>query len=590
MTYRAPLSEIRFVLDRIVGLRDLMALAPFSHSDGETVDAVLEEAARLAQDVVAPLNWIGDRQGSQLENGKVRTPDGFREAYRQFVEGGWNSVPVAQELGGSGLPWAVSLAVQEMFTAANMSFALCPLLTQGAVELLAAHGSDEQKATYLAKLVSGEWTGTMNLTEPQAGSDVGAVKTRAVRQADGSYRITGSKIFISFGEHDMVDNIVHLVLARTPDAAPGTRGISCFIVPKYLVNSDGSLGQRNDCRVVSIEHKLGIHGSPTCVMSFGDNGGAVGYLIGEEQTGMRCMFTMMNNARLSVGLQGLAIAERAYQAAFRFAIDRRQGRPVGAAADAAIVHHPDVRRMLMTMKAYIDAMRALIYLNGAEMDVAHGHADPAVRARARARVDLLIPISKAWSTDLGVEVSSLAVQVHGGMGFVEETGVAQHYRDSRIAPIYEGTNGIQALDLVGRKLSMQGGAVVRDLLAEMQAHAAGLDGELATIRPALEAALGHLVAATDYMLAVGQKDPLAQQAGASAYLRLFGTVLGGHLLARGAAAAVAATAIDADFRKAKVATARFYAQQILPQAAGLGPAATGGAELLFAAPVEALCA
>ncbi|MCW5752401.1 MAG: acyl-CoA dehydrogenase [Alphaproteobacteria bacterium] len=584
--YRAPLADMRFVLEHEVGLAELMQLEPYRHADGETVDAVLEEAARLAADVVAPLNRVGDQQGSRLENGEVRTPEGFRDAYRQFREGGWNSVPVDPEHGGSGLPWAISLAVQEMFTSANMAFALCPLLTQGAIELLAAHGSAEQKELYLGRLVSGEWTGTMNLTEPQAGSDVGAVKTRAIRQPDGSYRITGSKIFISYGEHDMAENIIHLVLARTPDAPAGTRGISCFIVPKFLVGADGRPGARNDLRAVSLEHKLGIHASPTCVMSFGDNEGAVGYLVGEENSGMRCMFTMMNNARLSVGLQGLAVAERAYQHALAYARERRQGRPIGAAAaDAPILFHPDVRRMLLTMKAQIEAMRALIYLNGAAMDRVHGAGDDAARARAQSLVDLLIPVSKGWSTDLGVEITSTAMQVYGGMGYVEETGVAQLFRDARIAPIYEGTNGIQALDLVMRKLPLQGGAPVRAFLDQMRALDAELargGADLGALRPALAQAVQALGEATGWLQAVQADRPEDAAAGASAYLRMFGIVTGGYLLARAALAAQRALGGRPGdrFLKEKIATAAFYAEQILPQGTALlGPVTAGAGRL-----------
>ena len=585
--YRAPLRDMRFVLNHVVDLPALARLDGLSNAEPDVVDAVLDEAGRFASEVIAPTNQPGDRQGSRLENGVVRTPDGFRDVYRQFREAGWNGVPFEPEYGGGGLPWAVASAVQEMVNSANLSFALCPLLNQGAIEAIAAHAAPPLKATYLAKLVSGEWTGTMNLTEPQAGSDVGALKARAVPAGDGSWRITGTKIFITYGEHDMAENIVHLVLARTPNAPAGTRGISLFLVPKFLVNPDGSLGARNDLRCVSLEHKLGIHGSPTCVMSYGDNGGAVGWLVGEENAGMRCMFTMMNNARLSVGLQGVAMAERAFQQARAYAQERKQGRPAGRppTEDAPIIAHPDVRRMLMAMKSQIEAMRALVYVNAEAIDIARRHKDASVRAEQQGLVELLTPVSKGWCTELGCEIASLAVQMHGGMGFVEETGVAQYYRDVRITPIYEGTTGIQAMDLVGRKLPMRGGAVVRGFLAQMRR----LDGQLAKagagfdgIRGQFETALDALEQATDWMLATLPSAPNRAAAGAAPYLKLFGIVTGGWLLARqalGAAQALAAAPGDA-FLEGKIASARFFAANMLPLAGGLGVAATTGAEVL----------
>jgi alkylation response protein AidB-like acyl-CoA dehydrogenase len=593
--YTAPLRDMRFVLNNVVDLAALARLDGLEHAEPDLVDQVLEEAARFARDIVAPTNRVGDRTGSRLENGVVRTPAGFREAYRQFCEAGWNGVPFEPEYGGGGLPWAVSVAVQEMITSANMAFSLCPLLNQGATELIAAHGTPEQKATYLARMVKGEWSGTMNLTEPQAGSDVGAVRTRAERAADGSWRIRGGKIFITYGEHDMAENIVHLVLARTPGAPPGTKGISCFIVPKFLVNPDGSLGAANDLRCVSIEHKLGIHASPTCVMSFGDDGGAVGYLIGGENQGMRCMFTMMNNARLSVGLQGVAIAERAYQQALAYARERRQGRPAGRAPaeSVPIVEHADVRRMLMLMKSQIEAARALVYANAEAIDLARRHADPARRQAEQAIVELLTPVSKAWATDLGCELTSIGVQIHGGMGFVEETGAAQHMRDARIAPIYEGTNGIQALDLVSRKLPMQGGEAARGFIQRMRA----LDAELAAGGEALEplrAPLAEgceaLAEATEWMLATLPAAPNRAAGGAAPYLRLFGTVAGGWLLGRQALAAARALSLGEDdrFYRAKIATARFYAENVLPQADGLLTAATLGADAVDAITEEML--
>ena len=499
-------------------------------------------------------------------------------------------MPFSPEFGGGGFPWLVTVVMQEMLASANMAFSLCPLLTQGAIDMLTHHGSAGQQAAFLEKMVSGEWTGTMNLTEPEAGSDLGALRTRAVPAGDGSWRITGQKIFITFGEHDLAGNIIHLVLARVPGAPPGTRGISCFIVPKYLVNEDGSVGVRNDLRCVSIEHKLGIHASPTCVMSYGDGGGAVGYLIGEANQGMRYMFTMMNNARLSVGVQGLAIAERAYQDALRYAQQRQQGRAIGAPAGAPspIVEHPDVRRMLLTMKAYIEAMRALLYTNAVSIDLARHHHDPAEREARRELADLLTPISNAWCTDLGVELTSIGLQIHGGTGYVEETGVAQYLRDGRIAPIYEGTNGIQAIDLVIRKVPMRGGAVVAELLAQMEAldaELAAAGSELAGVRAALASEVSALREATDWIVSHGLAEPNDALAGATPYLRLFGQVIGGWLLARSALAASRllhkAGGCDTVFLQDKIGIARFYAGQLLPQAAGLLPAITAGAGPLF---------
>ncbi|WP_040847800.1 acyl-CoA dehydrogenase family protein, partial [Nitrospirillum viridazoti] len=468
MTYQAPLKEIRFVLNSVVGLDKVAAYPAFEAATPDLVDAVLEEGAKLADNVLAPLNVAGDRQGSKLTDTGVRTPDGFKDAYRQFVEGGWNSVPFDPDHGGQGLPWTLFVALLETWTSANMSFALGPLLTQGAVELLTAHGSDEQKTLYLEKLISGEWAGTMNLTEPQAGSDVGAVRTRALRQDDGTYRISGQKIFITYGDHDWTDNIVHLVLARTPDAPSGTKGISLFIVPKFLLNADGTPGERNDAYCVGLEHKLGIHASPTAVMSYGDKGACVGYLVGEENRGIEYMFTMMNNARLGVGLQGVSIGDRAYQQALAYAKTRVQSRDVaGGPQPVTIIHHPDVRRMLLTMRSKVEAARAIVYFTAASLDGRHHHPDAEAARQAGLLNDLMTPVAKAWSTDIGVEVASLGVQVHGGMGFIEETGAAQYYRDARIAPIYEGTNGIQANDLVFRKLGRDGGATARALFALM---------------------------------------------------------------------------------------------------------------------------
>jgi alkylation response protein AidB-like acyl-CoA dehydrogenase len=594
MTYTPPLRDARFVLNHVVDLEALSNLEGLEPATPDLVDAILEEAGKLASEVMAPLNRAGDEQGSSLDDGVVRTPDGFKEAYARYVEGGWGGIPFATEYGGQGLPWAVAMAVQEMWASANLSLSLCPMLTQGAIELISTHGSAEQKQTYLPKLVSGEWPGTMNLTEPQAGSDVGALRTKAERQPDGSYLITGTKIFITYGEHDMTENIVHLVLARTPGSPAGAKGISCFIVPKYLVNPDGSLGQGNDLRCVSLEHKLGIHASPTAVMSFGDEGGAVGYLIGEENRGMRYMFTMMNNARLSVGQQGVAIGERAYQQALAYARERRQGQPLGAAeADAAIVDHADVRRMLMTMKAYVDAMRALILVNAEAIDLGRHHADADVRRRKQGLADILTPISKAWCTDIGVELASIGLQVHGGMGYIEETGAAQYLRDARIAPIYEGTNGIQAMDLVLRKLPLNGGEPVRELLGAMRAldnELAAGDEDLGVIRDNLARAVDALGEATEWLTARLAEAPNAAAAGATPYLRMFGATIGGYLLGRSALEARKLMGGGADdaFLEAKVGSARFYAEQILPQVPALLGPATRGDELLYAIDAEAL--
>ncbi len=589
--YSAPLRDIEFALEHLADLATLSGYEAFAHAEPSMVRGVLDEAGRFMNEVIAPLNRTSDLEGSVWKDGEVVTPTGFQEAYTRYVEAGWGGVPFDPAYGGGGFPWLVAIALQEMLSSACMSFSMAPLLTQGAIDMLAHHADETQRETYLPKMVLGEWTGTMNLTEPEAGSDVGALRTKAVPAGDGTWRITGTKIFISFGEHDLAENIIHLVLARTPDAPPGTKGISCFIVPKYLVNDDGSLGERNDVTCTSIEHKMGIKASPTCVLSYGDKGeGAVGYLIGEENRGMRYMFTMMNNARLSVGVEGLALAERAYQDAVAYAQERRQGRAIGAPAGESsfIVEHPDVRRMLLTMKAQIEAMRGLIYVTAESLDRAANDPDEGARERAQERADLLIPIAKGWCTDLGVEVTSMAVQVFGGMGYVEETGVAQHFRDARIPPIYEGTNGIQGMDLVGRKLPMRAGGVMADFIAEVRSLDGALaDGgeDLAGLRHHLHEATDALDNATNWLLAHGLSDPNQALAGATPYLRLFGVVAGGWVMARQALAANALAAAgegDADFLAAKVVTARFYAENLLPQALGLVAPVTAGAGDLFA--------
>jgi len=580
--YAAPLAEIRFALDAIAGLPEIAKLPGYENASADVVDAVLDEAAKLAGNIIAPLNRIGDTEKTRLENGVVRTPGGFKEAYRAYVAGGWSGLSASPEHGGQGLPVALDAAVNEMWMSANLAWSLCPMLSIGAGELLELLGTPEQKRRYLGRLVSGEWTGTMNLTEPQAGSDLGALRTRAVREGD-HYRITGQKIFITWGEHDMADNVVHFVLARLPDAPAGNKGISLFLVPKFLVNDDGNLGTRNDLRCVSLEHKLGIHASPTCVMSYGDDGGSIGTLVGEENRGLEAMFIMMNAARLHVGLQGVAIGERAYQQARAYARERIQGKPIGAkdGAKLPIVHHPDVRRMLLSMRAASEAARALAYYTAGEADRARRLPDATQRARAQARLDLLTPVVKAWCTDLGVETASTGIQVHGGMGFIEETGAAQHWRDARIAPIYEGTNGIQANDLVGRKLLRDRGAAAADLIAEMRRTLTQLDGHDADGH--LTHGVDALERATAALIATAASDLGATLAGAEPYLRLLGTVAGGWLMARSAAAAtrrLKAGMGDRPFLEAKIATARFYAEHRLAQAPALLPAIAGGATVM----------
>ncbi len=587
--YVAPLEDMRFTLEHVADVRALAELPGFEHADPDTVMALLEEAGRFFADQFAPLNRIGDVQHSRRQaDGSVVTPEGFSKAYRRYVDAGWPAVPFPSEYGGGGFPWLVGVAMQEEMTSANMGFSLCSLLTQGAIDMLLRNGSEAQRQTYLPKLVTGEWSGTMNLTEPQAGSDVGALTTRAVPAGDGTWQITGQKLFITYGEHDLTDNIVHLVLARVPDAPPGTRGISCFIVPKFMVNDDGSLGARNAVECVSIEHKMGINASPTCVMAYD---GATGYLIGEPNEGMRYMFTMMNTARLSVGLEGPALGERAFQQAVAYANERRQGRAPGATGESLIVEHADVRRMLLTMKAHIEALRGMTYLNAEGIDLAARHPSDAVRAAAQERVEILTPITKGWGTDLGVELTSIAIQVFGGVGYIEQTGVAQHFRDSRIAPIYEGTNGIQAMDLVGRKLGLRGGKAMQDFVDGIGATATAAvaaGGELAEVGTYLGEAAAILEAATGWLLANGPKDPNNAFAAATPYLRMAGLVTEAWVLTRAAIAAAALRAGDGggfpdEFLDQKLVTARFFARQLLPNAPALLRAVTAGPGDLFAA-------
>jgi alkylation response protein AidB-like acyl-CoA dehydrogenase len=598
-TYRAPLAEMHFVLHELAGLEQVAQLPGFEEAAPDVVAAILDEAAKFAAEVLDPLNRPGDREGARrLDDGSVRTPAGFKEAYARFCENGWNGLTKNPEFGGQGLPHVVSAAVEEMWHASNLAFDLCPLLTQGAIEAIDLMGTDEQKQRFLPKLVSGEWTGTMNLTEPQAGSDLAAVRTRAVRQPDGSYRLAGSKIFITYGEHDFTDNIVHLVLARTPDAPEGVRGISLFIVPKHLVGPDGKPGERNDVHCASIEHKLGIHASPTCVMVFGEKGGATGYLVGEENRGLEYMFIMMNAARFSVGLEGVGVGERAYQRAVAYARERVQGKAVGldkAAKAGPIIDHPDVRRMLMTMRAHVEGTRAVAYVTAAAIDNARRHPDPAARRSHQAFVDLMIPIVKGHSTEVGQEIASLGLQVHGGMGYIEETGAAQHLRDARITTIYEGTTGIQANDLVGRKTVRDGGAAARAVIVEIEKTAAQLTGHAdAALHPvgaALAEAAVALEDAVAWVLKCSASHSRAVHAGAVHYLRLWGLAASGWQLGRGALVAarrLAADEGDAGFLRAKIATARFFAATMLPQVAALGRTLMHGGETALEVAAEQL--
>jgi acyl-CoA dehydrogenase len=572
MTYRAPVADIAFALKHAAGFGPALADGLYGDLTEDVVEAVLGEAGKFATDILAPLNTAGDRSGTLFKDGTVSAAPGWKDAYRAWWQAGWNGLAGPTEWGGQALPYAVNAACIEMWNSAAMAFGLGPLLTMAGIDALAQHGSDALKRAYLPKLVSGEWMGTMQLTEPQAGSDVGALRTKAERSADGSYRITGQKIFITYGEHDLTDNIIHFVLARLPDAPAGTKGISLFLVPKFLLAADGSLGKRNDARAHSIEHKLGIHASPTCTMVYGDSGGATGFLIGEENRGMACMFTMMNQARLSVGLQGVAIAERATQQALAYARERKQGRAVGAPAPSSpIIAHPDVKRMLLTMRALTRAARAICYTTAVSLDRAHRSADESTRRTAHERASLFTPVAKAFSTDIGNEVASLGVQVHGGMGFIEETGAAQHFRDARILPIYEGTNGIQAIDLVTRKLPLSGGGTVKAAIGEIkrtvEAVNAANDPAFGWTGVRLEDAAASLERATNWLLGSQHNDLDRALAGATPYLRLFALAAGGALLAEEALAArLAGNGADT---AARTAIARFFAENLAVQAVGL---------------------
>ncbi len=589
MSYRAPVADLLFAMTHEAGLTKGFESAVYADLADGVAEATLIEAAKFAENILSPLNRVGDKEGARLHAGKVHTAPGWAGAYKQWAAAGCNGVTAPQAYGGMGLPTLLNTACTEIWNAANMAFSLCPLLTHGAIEALHSHGSETLKALYLEKLTSGEWTGTMNLTEPQAGSDLAALRTRAERQDNGTYKIFGSKVFITYGEHDMTENIVHFVLARLPDSPPGTRGISLFLVPKFLVESDGSLGARNDVACISLEHKLGIHASPTCTMAYGEKGGAKGWLVGEENKGLACMFTMMNNARLNVGVQGVAIAERAFQQANAYARERRQGRAGGDSGEpmTAIIAHPDVARMLMMMKAMTAAARAICFMTAQAIDVSHRAEDEEERRSAGARASLLTPIAKAFSTDIGNEVASLGIQVHGGMGFIEETGAAQFMRDARIAAIYEGTNGIQAVDLAQRKLPLLGGEAVRREIADMRAtvdavrqtnvEAFGAMGQR------LEEAVAALESATAFMITASKTAPNDALAGATPYLRLFGLARGGAALAAGALAAHRLAAENKDpALAARIATARFFAEHIAVGAGGLELEITEGAASVHA--------
>ncbi|MCK9261912.1 MAG: acyl-CoA dehydrogenase [Azoarcus sp.] len=592
-TYTAPVRDMLFAMNELAGLEDIYALPGNEEVSTDLVEAILDEAGKFATEVLAPINAPGDRQGNTWRDGEVSTADGFKQAYEVFCDTGWNGMPSSPEFGGQGLPVTVSTAVLEMWKSANMSFSLCQMLTLGAVEAIAHHGSDALKSTYLPNMVSGKWTGTMNLTEPQAGSDLAAVRSKAEPRGDGSYAISGTKIFITWGEHDMAENIIHLVLARLPDAPPGVKGISLFVAPKFLVNADGSLGARNDLVCASIEHKMGIHASPTAVMVFGEKAGATGYLVGEPNRGLEYMFTMMNHARLNVGLEGVAIAERAYQAALGYARERVQGRIIGdkSGETRPILHYPDVRRMLMDMKARTEATRALAYYVAGCMDRARSHADESVRKDNQSRLELLTPVVKGWCTETAQSVTWNGIQVHGGMGFIEETGACQHMRDARITTIYEGTTAIQANDLIGRKVAREGGHAMTALIAEMAATQAQLeahaDSHLQRIGASLGKGIAALREATDWLLANYERSPQAAAAGAVPFLKLTGTVAGAWLMARSTAIAIdRMQGPDAGFYGAKLVTARYFVEHVLPEANSLRDAIVNGAESVLALPEE----
>jgi len=587
MSYTAPVKDMLFNMQHLAALDEIAQIPGFEEAGMETAQAVLEECARFTQDVMAPLNWEGDKNPSAWKDGVVTTTPGFKQAYKQYAEGGWQGLQHPADFGGQGLPKTIGAACIEMLNAANMSFALCPLLTDGAIEALLTAGSDEVKATYLEKLVSGEWTGTMNLTEPQAGSDLSMVRSRAEPQADGTYKVFGTKIYITYGEHDMADNIIHLVLARVTGAPEGVKGISLFVVPKVLVNKDGSLGTRNDVHCVSIEHKMGIKASPTAVLQYGDHGGAVGYLVGHENRGLEYMFIMMNAARYAVGVQGISVADRAYQKATQYARDRVQSRPVDGSIKAAapIIHHPDVRRMLMTMRAYTEGCRAMASVAAAAYDASHHHPDADTRQQNQAFYEFLVPLVKGYSTEMSLEVTSLGVQVHGGMGFIEETGAAQYYRDAKILTIYEGTTAIQANDLVGRKTTRDGGQTAKAITAQVQQTVVALQDQgspaAVAIAKRLEAGRQAFDDVVDFTVNAAAHNPNAAYAGSVPYLMLAGNVIAGWQMARSfliAQEALSQGADDSAFLHAKMATARFYADHILSKVPGMRDGIVDGAD------------
>ena len=590
MDYVAPLKDMLFVLNELAGLHAVNALPGCEDATAETVEAVLQENAKFCSEVVAPLNWPGDKEPSYWHDGQVTTTKGFKAAFRAFGEAGWQGVQHPIDFGGQGLPKLVATPCIEMLNSANLSFALCPLLTDGAIEALMTAGSESQKNTYLEKLISGKWTGTMNLTEPQAGSDLAMVRSRAVPQEDGTFKVFGTKIYITYGEHDMAENIVHLVLARTPNAPEGVKGISLFVVPKFLVNPDGTLGARNDVHCVSIEHKLGIKASPTAVLQFGDHGGAIGTMVGAENRGLEYMFIMMNAARFAVGMQGVGIAERAYQKAVGYAKDRVQSRDLaGSAGPVTIIHQPDVRRMLMTMRAQTEAARALAYVTAAAHDAGHHHADAATRKANQAFYEFMVPVVKGWSTEMSIDVASTGVQVHGGMGFIEETGAAQYYRDARILTIYEGTTAIQANDLIGRKTVRDGGAFAHSIVAQVQATATALSAtdsaELRAIAHRLADAAHALGEVISYVAGQAKTDVKGVFAGSVPYLKMAGIVFGGWQMGRAALSAeraVASGSGDADFYRAKIITARFFADHFLTQAVSMQAAIVEGSAAVMA--------
>ncbi|MBN8748968.1 3-methylmercaptopropionyl-CoA dehydrogenase [Xylophilus ampelinus] len=595
MSYTAPLKDMLFDIEHLARIDEIAKLPGFEDAGLETAQAVLEECAKFTQDVVAPLNVAGDREPSSFKDGAVTTTPGFRDAFAQYASGGWQGLQHPADFGGQGLPKTIGAACGEMLNSANLSFALCPLLTDGAIEALLTAGSDELKATYLEKLVGGEWTGTMNLTEPQAGSDLALVRTRAEPLPDGTYKIFGTKIFITYGEHDMVENIVHLVLARVVGAPEGVKGISLFVVPKFMVNQDGSLGARNDVHCVSIEHKLGIKASPTAVLQYGDHRGAIGYLVGEENRGLEYMFIMMNAARYAVGVQGIAVAERAYQHAVAYARERVQSRPVDGSMNksAPIIHHPDVKRMLMTMRAYTEGCRAMASVAAAAYDAAHHHPDAQARAQNQAFYEFLVPLVKGYSTEMSLEVTSLGVQVHGGMGFIEETGAAQYYRDAKILTIYEGTTAIQANDLVGRKTARDGGQTAKAIAAQIETTEAELaasgSADAQAVQKRLKAAREAFLDVVGFVAGQTKASPNAVFAGSVPYLMLAGNLVAGWQLARSllVAQALAGKGEDAAFMNAKVTTARFYADHILAKAPGLRDSIVEGAESVTALALEA---